>query len=53
MHDGKIVEQGTADQVCEHPKDPYTQDAARRGADPGPARGRAGAADCGAGDASA
>ena len=20
MHDGKIVEQGTADQVCEHPK---------------------------------
>ena len=25
MHDGKIVEQGTADQVCETPKDPYTR----------------------------
>jgi oligopeptide transport system ATP-binding protein len=25
MHDGKLVEQGTADQVCEHPKDPYTK----------------------------
>ena len=25
MHDGKIVEQGTADQVCEHPSDPYTK----------------------------
>jgi oligopeptide transport system ATP-binding protein len=25
MHDGKIVEQGTADQVCENPKDPYTR----------------------------
>jgi oligopeptide transport system ATP-binding protein len=25
MHDGKIVEQGTADQVCEHPRDPYTK----------------------------
>ena len=25
MHDGKIVEQGTADQVCESPKDPYTR----------------------------
>jgi peptide/nickel transport system ATP-binding protein len=25
MHDGKIVEQGTADQVCEHPKDDYTK----------------------------
>jgi oligopeptide transport system ATP-binding protein len=25
MHDGKIVEEGTADQVCEHPVDPYTK----------------------------
>ncbi|HEX2392342.1 MAG TPA: ATP-binding cassette domain-containing protein [Solirubrobacterales bacterium] len=25
MHDGKIVEQGTADQVCERPSDPYTK----------------------------
>jgi oligopeptide transport system ATP-binding protein len=25
MHDGKIVEQGTADQVCEHPSDAYTK----------------------------
>jgi oligopeptide transport system ATP-binding protein len=25
MHDGKIVEQGTADQVCERPRDAYTK----------------------------
>jgi oligopeptide transport system ATP-binding protein len=25
MHDGKIVEQGMADQVCERPRDPYTR----------------------------
>ncbi len=25
MHDGKIVEEGTADQVCEHPRDDYTK----------------------------
>jgi oligopeptide transport system ATP-binding protein len=25
MHDGELVEQGTADQVCEHPKDAYTR----------------------------
>jgi oligopeptide transport system ATP-binding protein len=25
MHDGKIVEQGSADQVCEQPKDDYTK----------------------------
>jgi oligopeptide transport system ATP-binding protein len=25
MHDGKIVEEGSADQVCEHPKDDYTK----------------------------
>jgi len=25
MHDGRIVEQGTADQVCERPVDPYTK----------------------------
>ncbi len=26
MHDGKIVEQGAADQVCERPTDPYTRE---------------------------
>jgi oligopeptide transport system ATP-binding protein len=26
MHNGKIVEQGTADQVCEHPSDDYTKE---------------------------
>jgi oligopeptide transport system ATP-binding protein len=26
MHDGKIVEEGTADQVCEHPGDDYTKE---------------------------
>jgi oligopeptide transport system ATP-binding protein len=25
MHDGKIVEQGTADEVCENPRDDYTK----------------------------
>jgi oligopeptide transport system ATP-binding protein len=25
MHDGKIVEQGSADEVCERPRDPYTR----------------------------
>jgi oligopeptide transport system ATP-binding protein len=25
MNEGEIVEQGTADQVCEHPHDPYTK----------------------------
>jgi ABC-type oligopeptide transport system ATPase subunit len=25
MHNGKIVEEGSADQVCEHPKDDYTK----------------------------
>jgi oligopeptide transport system ATP-binding protein len=25
MHDGKIVEEGSADQVCERPADPYTK----------------------------
>ena len=25
MHDGKIVEEGTADAVCERPTDPYTK----------------------------
>jgi oligopeptide transport system ATP-binding protein len=25
MHDGRIVEQGTADAVCERPSDPYTR----------------------------
>ena len=25
MHDGKIVEEGTADQVCDSPRDPYTK----------------------------
>ena len=26
MHDGKIVEQGSADQVCERPRDEYTKE---------------------------
>ena len=38
MHEGKIVEQGTADQVCEQPARPLHEDAARGGADPRPAR---------------
>jgi peptide/nickel transport system ATP-binding protein len=25
MHEGRIVEQGSADRVCEHPSDPYTK----------------------------
>ena len=25
MHNGKIVEEGSADQVCEHPRDDYTK----------------------------
>ena len=25
MHEGKIVEEGPADQVCERPRDPYTK----------------------------
>ena len=25
MHEGRIVEEGTADQVCESPRDPYTK----------------------------
>jgi oligopeptide transport system ATP-binding protein len=25
MHDGRIVEEGTADQVCDSPRDPYTK----------------------------
>ena len=46
MHDGKIVEQGTADQVCESPKDPYTRSllAAVPIPDPREARARAASA---------
>ncbi len=42
MHDGKIVEQGPADQVCERPADPYTRTllAAVPVADPREARAR-------------
>ncbi|WP_374222581.1 hypothetical protein [Streptomyces sp. MBT67] len=25
MHRGRIVETGSADEVCEHPQDPYTR----------------------------
>ncbi|HWP32204.1 MAG TPA: peptide ABC transporter ATP-binding protein, partial [Solirubrobacterales bacterium] len=25
MHEGKIVEEGSADRVCEQPRDPYTK----------------------------
>ena len=38
MHDGKIVEQGTADQVCEQPARRLHEEAAGGGADPRPAR---------------
>jgi oligopeptide transport system ATP-binding protein len=43
MHDGRIVEQGTADQVCERPKHPYTRSllAAVPVPDPREARARA------------
>jgi oligopeptide transport system ATP-binding protein len=44
MHEGKIVEQGAADQVCEHPKDDYTKKllSAVPIADPRESRERAG-----------
>ena len=38
MNDGKIVEQGTADQVCEQPERRLHEETAGGGADPGPAR---------------
>ena len=46
MHDGKIVEEGTADAVCERPRDPYTKTllAAVPIPDPRQARARRGAA---------
>jgi oligopeptide transport system ATP-binding protein len=46
MHNGKIVEQGSADQVCEHPKHPYTRTllAAVPIPDPRESRARRGAA---------
>jgi oligopeptide transport system ATP-binding protein len=46
MHDGKIVEEGAADQVCDHPVDPYTKKllAAVPVADPRESRARRAAA---------
>ena len=38
MNDGKIVEEGAADQVCERPARPLHEETARGGADPRPAR---------------
>ena len=38
MNEGKIVEQGSADQVCEQPEGRLHEEAAGGGADPGPAR---------------
>ena len=38
MHDGKIVEEGTADQVCEQPEGRLHEETARGGADPRSAR---------------
>ena len=38
MHEGKIVEEGPADRVCEQPVRPLHEDPARGGADPRPAR---------------
>ncbi len=50
MHDGKIVEEGSADQVCERPSDPYTKKllAAVPIPDPRESRGRRQAASAGA-----
>jgi oligopeptide transport system ATP-binding protein len=47
MHEGKIVEEGPADQVCERPRDPYTKQllAAVPIPDPREARARRGAPD--------
>jgi oligopeptide transport system ATP-binding protein len=41
MNEGKIVEQGTADQVCEHPRDPYTKKLLSAVPIPDPREGRA------------
>ena len=38
MNAGKIVEEGSADLVCEHPRASLHEEAARGGADPRPAR---------------
>ena len=46
MNEGRIVEEGPADQVCERPRDPYHPEASRRGADPRPAAGAGTSANC-------
>ncbi len=45
MHDGKIVEQGPADQVCEQPSDPYTKELLASVPVPDPRESRARRAD--------
>ncbi len=53
MHDGRIVEQGTADRVCEHPADPYTRSLLSAVPIPDPRRARARSGKLLPGDASA
>ena len=47
MHEGKIVEQGPADQVCERPSDPYTKTLLAAVPVPDPRESRARRADSG------
>jgi oligopeptide transport system ATP-binding protein len=49
MHDGKIVEEGSADQVCERPADPYTKKLLAAVPVPDPRESRARRAGAGAG----
>ncbi|MBW5249948.1 ABC transporter ATP-binding protein, partial [Streptomyces sp. P01-B04] len=43
MHRGRIVETGSADEVCEHPRDPYTRALLAAAPEPVPPATRAGA----------
>ncbi|MFE9858658.1 ABC transporter ATP-binding protein [Streptomyces sp. NPDC005780] len=43
MHRGRIVETGSADEVCEHPRDPYTRALLAAAPEPVPPAARAGA----------
>ncbi|MFI9741267.1 dipeptide ABC transporter ATP-binding protein [Streptomyces sp. NPDC052494] len=44
MHEGRIVETGAADELCEHPRDPYTRALLAAAPEPVPVRVPAGAA---------